>query len=257
MDLKLAGRSALVLGSTSGLGLAIAQGLAGEGARTAFTGRRGEVAGRAAADYPGSVGLELDLADAGSASEGVDAAVAALGAIDILVLNSGGPPPGAAADLTADGMAASLTTLLLSQISIVSRLLPEMRSRRWGRILAIGSSGIDQPIQGLVRSNAGRAALAGYLKTLAGEVAADGVTVNMVLPGRIETSRTAELDANRAQATGVDAAAVRARAEQAIPAGRYGTTEEFASVAVFLCSDRASYVTGTRLRVDGGMVAAH
>ena len=122
-----------------------------------------------------------------------------------------------------------------------------------GRIVAIGSSGVDAPIPGLVRSNAGRAALAGYLKTLAGEVAADGVTVNMVLPGRIATKRLAELDTARARASGQEVAAIGAVAIGAIPAARYGTPAEFASVAVFLCGEGAAYVTGTRIRVDGGI----
>jgi 3-oxoacyl-[acyl-carrier protein] reductase len=257
VDLMLKGRGALVLGATSGLGLAVAEGLAAEGARTAFTGRRADAAREAARRFPGALGLELDVADPESARRGVAAVTEAFGAIDILVLNSGGPPPGTAAGLTADQMADSLRTLLLAHVAMVGLVLPGMRARKWGRIVAIGSSGVDAPIPGLVRSNAGRAALAGYLKTLAGEVAADGVTVNMVLPGRIRTRRTAELDGARARASGQDPAAVEARAASVIPAGRYGTPAEFASVAVFLCGEGAGYVTGTRIRVDGGMVAAH
>lgn len=257
VDLMLKGRGALILGATSGLGLAVAEGLAAEGARTAFTGRRGEAARRAAERYPRALGLELDVADSESARRAVAEVTEAFGAIDILVLNSGGPPPSTAAKLRPEDMADSLNTLLLGQIGIVHLVLPEMRRRKWGRIVAIGSSGIDAPIAGLVRSNAGRAALAGYLKTLAGEVAADGVTVNVVLPGRISTKRVAEIDNARAQATSRDVAAVEAEAIGAIPAGRYGTPEEFANVAVFLSGEGASYVTGTRIRVDGGMVAAH
>jgi 3-oxoacyl-[acyl-carrier protein] reductase len=257
MDLMLKGRGALVLGATSGLGLAVAEGLAAEGARTAFTGRRGDVARRAAERYPGALGLELDVADRESARRAVAEVTEAFGAIDILVLNSGGPPPGTAAKLQPEDMADSLNTLLLGHIGIVQLVLPEMRRRKWGRIVAIGSSSVDAPIAGLVRSNAGRAALAGYLKTLAGEVAADGVTVNMVLPGRINTKRVAEIDNARARATSQDVAAVEAEAISAIPAARYGTPEEFANVAVFLCGEGAAYVTGTRIRVDGGTVAAH
>jgi 3-oxoacyl-[acyl-carrier protein] reductase len=257
VDLMLKGRGALVLGATSGLGLAVAEGLASEGARTAFTGRRGDVARDAAARYPGALGLELDVADPGSARGAVAEVTSEFGAIDILVLNSGGPPPGTAAQLTAEEMAESMRTLLLAHIGVVQLVLPEMRRRKWGRIVAIGSSGIDAPIPGLVRSNAGRAALSGYLKTIAGEVAADGVTVNMVLPGRISTKRIAELDGARARATGQDMAEITAQALSTIPAGRYGTPEEFASVAVFLCGAGAAYITGTRIRVDGGMVASY
>lgn len=251
------GRSALVLGSTSGLGLAVARGLADEGARTAFSGRRRELALRAAEAYPDALGLELDVTDADSARRGIAAVTDAFGPVDILVLNSGGPPPGTAAGLSPDEMAASLDALLLAQIRVVSLVLPQMRRRKWGRIVAIGSSGIEQPIAGLARSNAARAGLAGYLKTLAAEVAADGVTVNIVLPGRIATGRVAEVDSARAAATGQDVATVRERAVDAIPAGRYGTPEEFASAVVFLCGSQASYITGTRVRVDGGMIASH
>lgn len=257
VDLMLKGRGALVLGATSGLGLAVADGLAAEGARTAFTGRRADAARGAARRHPGAIGLELDVADPESARRGVAAVEAEFGAIDILVLNSGGPPPGTAAELTAEQAEDSLRTLLLAHVGIVRLVLPQMRRRKWGRIVAIGSSGVDAPIPGLVRSNAGRAALAGYLKTLAGEVAADGVTVNMVLPGRIATKRLAELDTARARASGQEVAAIGAVAIGAIPAARYGTPAEFASVAVFLCGEGAAYVTGTRIRVDGGMVAAH
>jgi len=257
VDLQLKGRGALVLGATSGLGRAVADGLAAEGARTAFTGRRGDVAREAAARYPGSLGLELDIADPESVRRGVTEATEALGAIDIVVLNSGGPPPGNAEGLTPGDMEASLRSLLLGHIGLVSQVLPEMRRRKWGRIVAIGSSGIDAPIAGLARSNAGRAALAGYLKTLASEVAADGVTVNMVLPGRIMTPRVTEIDNARARSTGKDVETVAAEYVAAIPAGRYGEPEEFASAAVFLCGAGASFITGERLRVDGGMVAAH
>lgn len=256
MDLMIEGRSALVLGSTSGLGLAVAEGLAAEGARTAFTGRRGDAARTAAADNSDAIGLELDIADPGSVRRGLAEVTDAHGPVDILVLNSGGPPPGTAADLTPGQMEESLRTLLLAHIDLVSLVLPGMRERKWGRIVALGSSGVQQPIAGLARSNAARAGLAGYLKTLAAEVAADQVTVNMVLPGRIGTGRVAELDANRAKNTGQDAETVRAASIATIPAGRYGTPEEFAAAAVFLASDRASYITGSQVRVDGGMIAS-
>jgi len=136
-------------------------------------------------------------------------------------------------------------------------VLPGMRERGFGRIVAVGSSGVQQPIDRLVASNAARAALAGYLKTLASEVAADGVTVNMVLPGRIATDRTAALDRAAAERTGVTPEQARARSEGAIPMGRYGTPAEFAAVVTFLASTAASYVTGEQIRCDGGVVRAH
>jgi len=132
-----------------------------------------------------------------------------------------------------------------------------MRERGWGRVIAVGSSGVQQPIERLALSNVGRAALAGYLKTLAGEVAGDGVTVNMVLPGRIDTDRVSALDAATAERTGATVEQVRTRSESAIPAGRYGTPDEFAAVVLFLASNAASYVTGEQIRCDGGMVRAY
>lgn len=256
MDLSLDSRSALVLGSTSGLGLAIAQGLAGEGASVAFCGRRGERAAELAAQYPKALGLEIDLSEEASIDRGIETVVRRFGGIDIVVLNAGGPRPGRADTMTAQDLGAALQTLLLAQIDIAARLLPGMRARKWGRILAVGSSGIQQPIPDLAQSNTVRAALAGYLKTLSREVAADGVTVNMVLPGRIDTDRVAQLDAMRAERTGRDTPTVRKQSEESLPAGRYGTPREFGDVAVFLCSQNASYVNGTQIRVDGGMVGS-
>ncbi len=256
MDLQLTGRTALVVGSTSGLGLAIATALSAEGVAVAVTGRRADIAGKVAADLEGAVGVALDLTDPASVDAGVREAQAALGELDILVLNSGGPPPGAAAGLTVDGLQEALRTLLTSQVQLVSLLLPGMRERGWGRVVAVGSSGVQQPIANLARSNVARAGLASYLKTLSGEVGRDGVTVNMVLPGRIDTGRVAALDEAAAQRRGDDAATVRRDSEASIPLGRYGRPAEFADVATFLCSPRASYVSGAQIRVDGGAIVS-
>jgi 3-oxoacyl-[acyl-carrier protein] reductase len=257
MDLGLHGRTALVAGSTSGLGLAVARELAAEGARVAVTGRRGDVAKEEAAALPGAVGLEVDLAAPGSAERLVADVAEQLGAVDVLVLNSGGPPPGTADGLSAEMVAGALDTLLLRQVELVSAVLPGMRERGWGRIVALGSSGVQQPLPRLALSNIARAGLAGYLKTLAGEVARDGVTVNMVLPGRISTDRVASLDRSAADREGLSVTDVEARSRGSIPAGRYGRPEEFAAVVAFVCSDRASYVTGEQLRCDGGLVAGY
>jgi 3-oxoacyl-[acyl-carrier protein] reductase len=140
------------------------------------------------------------------------------------------------------------------QQQLTSLALPAMREHGWGRVLAIGSSGVQAPLPNLALSNLGRAALAGYLKTLAAETAAEGVTVNLLLPGRIATDRVAQLDQNAAQNQGLSVDEVEARSKAGIPAGRYGRPEEFGAVAAFLCSDLASYVTGTALRCDGGLV---
>jgi len=253
MDLGLRGRTALVVGSTSGLGLAVAQALGREHTHVVLCGRRMSLAEQRAAELPCAIGVELDLAKPTTVTRALDAA----GKIDVLVLNAGGPPPGPATELTSRSMAEAMETLLLAQIDLVSMVLPEMRDRGWGRILAIGSSGVQQPIPHLVRSNVARAGLAAYLKTLAGEVARDGVTVNMVLPGRIDTERVAALDAAQAGRHGIDVRAVRTQSEERIPAGRYGRPEEFADVAAFLCSERGSYITGSHVRVDGGLLSGY
>jgi len=254
MDTGLAGRTVLIPGSTSGLGLASARAFAAEGANVVLAGRRGDVAATEAAELPSAVGVEIDLTEPEAAARLVEQTHEAFGPVDVLVLNSGGPPPGTAADTTPAAVESALQTLLLQQLRLVQAVLPSMRERGWGRIVAIGSSGVQQPLEMLTLSNTGRAALSGYLKTLAAEVAADGVTVNMVLPGRIDTDRVAALDQGKADRSGRSADEVRTAAEATIPAGRYGHPDEFASAVVFLASGPASYITGTQLRVDGGLV---
>jgi 3-oxoacyl-[acyl-carrier protein] reductase len=250
MDLGLKGRNALVCASTGGLGEATARALAAEGARVVVAGRRGDRAREIAAELPGAIGVEADLLSAG----GVERMVAAAGEVDILVLNGPGPTPGTAAGATSDDVTAAVDALVRPHQRLISLTLPGMRARGWGRILAIGSSGIVAPLPNLAMSNLGRAALAGYLKTLAAEVAADGVTVNLLLPGRIATERVAQLDAAASARTGTSVAEVQAASRATIPAGRYGRPEEFGQVAAFLCGEPASYVTGTALRCDGGLV---
>jgi 3-oxoacyl-[acyl-carrier protein] reductase len=257
MDTGLQGRTAIVPGSSSGLGLAVARALAGEGANVVLVGRRGELVQKEAAKLPSAVGVEADLADPDVPARLVAEAEQRFGPVDVLVLNGGGPPPGLAADFTPEQFATAVDLLVQPHLRLVAGVLPGMRERGFGRIVAVGSSGVQQPIDGLVASNAARAALAGYLKTLAGEVAADGVTVNMVLPGRIDTDRVAVLDRAVAERSGTTPDQQRARAEATIPAGRYGTPDEFAAVVTFLASAAASYVTGEQVRCDGGMIRAH
>lgn len=257
MDLGLSGRVALVPGSSSGLGLAVARVLAAEGAHVVLAGRRGEQVRAEAARLPSALGVEADLTDPDTPARLVAAAEEAFGPVEVLVPNGGGPPPGAAADLTPEQLSEAVAGLVHPHQRLVAAVLPGMRARGFGRIVAIGSSGVQQPIDRLVASNAARAALAGYLKTLAGEVAADGVTVNMVLPGRIATDRTAALDRSAAERTGSTPEQARARSEATIATGRYGTPEEFAAVVAFLAGTAASYVTGEQVRCDGGMVRHH
>jgi 3-oxoacyl-[acyl-carrier protein] reductase len=254
VDFGIAGRTALVLGSTGGLGHAVAQRLAEENVNVVVTGRRGERARDVASQWPGSVGLEVDLMAPDVVEHLVKKVQDTVGSIDILVLNSPGPPPAPATDVNDAQIATAIQTLLLRQVDLVRAVLPGMRSQKWGRIVGIGSSGIQAPLPNLALSNTGRAALAAYLKTLAAETAADGVTVNMVLPGRIATDRLASLDQAAADRQGISSDEVARRSAATIPAGRYGRPEEFADAAVFLASDRAGYVTGVQLRVDGGLV---
>ena len=256
MDLGIGGRTAIVCASTSGLGESTARALAAEGARTVVCGRRGATAAAVAKELPDAVGVEVDLTSPDGPARLVDAAASAFGPVDILVLNSGGPPPSTAADLSDEDVLAAVNTLVLAQRRLVSLVLPGMRERGWGRVLAIGSSGVAAPIPGLALSNVGRAALGGYLKTLSAEVAADGVTVNMLLPGRIETARTEAVDKAVAEREGADVADVEARSRATIPAGRYGRPDEFGATAAFLCGAGASYVTGTAVRCDGGLVGS-
>lgn len=254
MDLGLSGKTALVCASTSGLGLAVAQALDDEGANVVVCGRRGDVAREHAAQLRNGLGVEADLTDADAPARLVRAAEDRFGPVDILILNNGGPPPSAAAEVDRDDLARAMDLLLYPMQALIGLTVPGMRSRGWGRVLAVGSIGVDEPLANLATSNAGRAALAGLLKTLSREVAADGVTVNMVLPGRIMTPRIEQLDAARAERTGASIAEIRAEAQNTIPAGRSGKPSEFGAVAAFLCSERASYVTGSRIRVDGGLV---
>ncbi|MEU9634595.1 SDR family oxidoreductase [Streptomyces tendae] len=254
MDLGIRGRTAVVCASTAGLGEATARALAAEGARVVICGRRGDVAKAIAAELPEAIGVETDLTAPEAPTRLVAAAEDAFGPVDILVLNSPGPPPGGSQDITDTDIAGAMESLLLPHQRLVSLMLPGMRERGWGRVLALASIGVVAPVPSLALSNIGRAALGGYLKTLATEVAADGVTVNMLLPGRIATARTLQMNTYRAAREGVSVEEFAARSQAVIPVGRYGTPEEFGSVAAFLCSDLTSYVTGTTLRCDGGVV---
>ncbi len=254
MGLGITGRTAVVCASTSGLGEAVARALAAEGAHVVISGRRGERARQIAGELPSAVGVEADVTDPTGDERLLAATRKAFGEVDILIVNGPGPKPGPAAHVSEPDVDAAIDTLLRPQVQLVSAVLPGMRERRWGRILAVGSTGISAPLPNLALSNLGRAALAGYLKTIAAEVAADGVTVNLLLPGRIATDRAAVLDEGRAERSGRSIDDVREESRAEIPAGRYGDPAEFGSVGAFLCSEQASYVTGTAVRCDGGLV---
>jgi 3-oxoacyl-[acyl-carrier protein] reductase len=257
MDLGLRRRTAVVLGATSGIGAAIARQLGEEGAHVVVVGRTEDRAAEVASSIATAVALTADLTDPESPGRIVAAAEETFGPVDVLVLNGGGPPPGPATAFGADDAATAVDLLVRPHVALVERVLPGMTERGWGRIVAVGSSGVQQPLPNLTASNVGRAALAGYLKTLAAEVAGDGITVNMVLPGRIDTDRVVQLDEAAARRTGTTPEQARAASEATIPVGRYGRPEEFAAVAAFLASEQAAYVTGEQVRCDGGLVRHH
>jgi 3-oxoacyl-[acyl-carrier protein] reductase len=254
MDLGLENRRALVTGASRGLGRAIALGLAGEGAEVVAVARDlqrlSALASEAAASAGKITARRCDLADP-SAIEGLRDV---LQQVDVLVLNTGGPPPGAAAEVADATWIKQFEAMFLSVVRLTRLALPGMRKRGFGRILAVVSSGVLQPIPNLAVSNALRMAVVGWAKTLAGEVARDGVTINCLAPGRIATDRVAELDQGRAQREGISVAEVEQQSRSAIPAGRYGEAAEFAAIATFLASARSSYMTGGIIRVDGGMI---
>jgi 3-oxoacyl-[acyl-carrier protein] reductase len=256
MELGLQGRRALVTGASRGLGRAIALALAAEGAAVVavarHAGRLAELAASAPATPPGGTLTTrvCDLADAVALESLRDA----LEALDILVINTGGPPPGLAAD-TADAVwSQQFEAMFLSAIRLTRLALPGMRTRGHGRIIVVVSSGVIQPIANLAVSNALRAAVVGWAKTLASEVAEAGITVNCLAPGRIATDRVAELDTARANRENLSRDEVERQARAAIPAGRYGAADEFAAIATFLASSRSAYMTGDIIRVDGGMI---
>jgi 3-oxoacyl-[acyl-carrier protein] reductase len=260
VDLGLVGRGALVGGGSSGLGRASAEALAGEGCRLALWSRGGDALERAADEIRARHGVEVttiagDATDPAAAASVAEAARAALGAVDIVVLNAGGPPPVDPTATDAAGWTRAFQLLATTPIELATLLLPEMRARRWGRIVAVLSSGVRQPILDLVYSNAGRGALMAWLKTTARVVAADGVTINGVLPGRLATPRIDSLDGGRAEKTGLPIEEVRAAHIANIPIGRYGRPEELGSYVAYLASERASYQTGTFSAVDGGLIA--
>jgi 3-oxoacyl-[acyl-carrier protein] reductase len=254
MDLGFEKRHALVTGASRGLGRAIALALAAEGAEVVAVARSLERLNELAREISAGRGTitarACDLTDASA----IDSLSSLLQQVDILVLNTGGPPPGPAADTSDAVWSKQFEAMFLSAIRLTRLALPGMRKRGFGRILAVVSSGVIQPIANLGISNALRAALVGWAKTLASEVAGEGITVNCIAPGRIATDRVAELDQGRAKREGIDLAQVEKESRAAIPAGRYGDAAEFAAVAAFLASPRASYVTGGIIRVDGGMI---
>jgi len=259
MDLAIARRRALVLSSSRGLGLGVAEALAAEGVNVMLCGRSADRLAAAvqainARGQGRAAFVRADLADDDFVDTVMGAAEAELGGIDILVNNTGGPPPCTALEIELDQLRLQFTLLVERVIALTARVLPGMAAQGWGRVLTIASTGVVQPIPTIALSNTLRSALVGWSKTLAGEVADDGITVNMLLPGRIATDRTEQIDNAVAERTGKSIEDVRDAALATIPARRYGEVKEFAAVAAFLCSAPASYVTGSLIRCDGGAI---
>lgn len=242
MDLGIAGRVALVTGASRGLGFAAAQALAAEGCRVAISARDGDRLAVAASRI-GAHPVVADMSDPGGPAAAVAATEQALGPIGILVANAGGPPTGRFVDVTDADWHVAIEQTLMGTVRLIQAALPGMRERRWGRIVTITSRTVREVIDGLALSNATRAGVAGVVRTLAREVASEGVLINNVMPGSFHTERLREIH-------GSDEAVIARGA--ASPMGRIGRPEEIGSVIAFLASDRASYVTGASILVDGG-----
>lgn len=256
MELSIAGKIALVSAASSGLGRASAAALAREGARVAILSRRETELQNVAQEIGAVLAVRCDLSKAADIEAALQRVQSELGPVDILVNNCGGPPGGSFSTITETQWIESFEQVFLSTLRMTRAVLPGMRERKWGRIVNIVSTSVQQPIPGLILSNAYRPALAGWAKTLAAEVANDGVLVNCISPGRIRTNRTATMDRAASEQTGKSIAQIEVERSATVPMQRYGTPEEFGAVVAFLASERASYLTGSVIRVDGGLVSS-
>lgn len=259
MDLGLAGRRALVMGASKGLGRSVADALAEGGAHLVITGRDqasldAACAELKAAGAASAKGIVADVADGAQMDALAAGAQEAMGGVDILVQNHGGPPPGPALEVTEELLSTWFQRIVLSPIRVANALLPGMRERKWGRIINVGSTGMVQPLPNMVLSNTLRASIMGWMKTLSAEVAHEGITCNIVAPGAIRTDRSLETASSLAKRSGKSVEEVIAERSKTIPAGRYGQPSEYGPLVAFLCSNQAAYITGSILRTDGGIV---
>lgn len=247
MDLRIEGKTALVMGASKGIGLAIAGALAGEGVRVAMASRSRERVEAAAKEIEGdTTAFEADTDDLDWLAALPDEVASKVGPVEILITNTGGPPLGGALDHEREVWEEAYRSLVLAPLVLAAAVLPGMRERKWGRIVNVGSSSVREPIPHLALSNANRMAAIGLFKTLATEVASDGITVNTVATGRFATDRLAENWGSWEE--------MEAKAPEGIPAGRLGQPEEFGDLVAFICSERAAYLTGAVVPLDGGML---
>ena len=256
MDLGIANRKAVVCAASRGLGLGCAEALAAEGVDLVINARTPGPLEDAAARLTGEYGVAVTAvaADITSAEGRAEVLEAAGGAADILVNNAGGPPPGMWTDWSRDDFIAAIDANMLSAVALMQALVPGMMERGWGRVVNITSMAVKAPIPVLGLSNAARAGLTGFVAGTSRQVAGRGVTINNLLPGIHATDRAVALDQGAAQAQGKTVDEVRAEREASIPAGRYGTAEEFGAMCAFLCSDKAGFIVGQNILLDGGQV---
>ena len=245
MDLKLKGKRALVMGSSAGIGRAIAESLIAEGAVVVLCARNEERLQATVKETGALTGYACDLTVAGAASDLVRKSISKLGGLDILVTNTGGPRKGAFAEISASQWQEDFQSLWMSFVEATQAAVPTMSSAKFGRILLVTSLAAKEPLPGLTTSNGLRAGLTGLAKSLANEVAVDGITVNVLLPGYTATDRLKELKLSDD------------RVKQMVPAGRLGEPSELADLACFLASPRAGYITGQSIAVDGGVLRGH
>ena len=259
MDLGLRGRVALVAAASRGLGRAIAEELAAEGATVVICARNADVLARARDEIASRTSAEVHPVAADvSTQEGTDTvvaeALARFGRVDVLVTNAGGPPSGPFETHGWDAWERTVQLTLRSAVELTRLILPGMKERRWGRIINVTSITVKQPVDGLMLSNSIRAAVTGFARTLATETATFGITVNNILPGYTRTERVEQLNRATAEREGITIEEVRRRIEGQIPMRRLGEPHEFAALAAFLASERASYITGQSIAVDGGWI---
>lgn len=259
MDLGLKGKVALVAAASKGLGRAIAEELAAEGASVVMCARGAEALEDAVKSISSSTGAEVvgvpaDVSKPEDVTRVVLAAIHRFSRVDILVTNAGGPPSAMFESITPAMWDEAVRVTLLSTVNFCREVVPGMRERKWGRIINVTSITVKQPVDGLMLSNSLRAGVTGFAKTLSNEVARDGITVNNIIPGHTRTQRQIDLTKATAARAGISFEEAVKRREAEIPMGRTGEPKEFAALAAFLASERASYITGTSIQVDGGWI---